>query len=59
VRRNKNIKVSIPAGIDDGQTISLRGQGSAGVNGGEPGDLYVTVNVTKHPLFTREGNAVL
>jgi molecular chaperone DnaJ len=59
VRRNKSIKVSIPAGIDDGQTISLRGQGSAGLNGGEPGDLYVTVNVTRHALFTREGNAVL
>ncbi len=59
VRRNKSIKVSVPAGIDDGQTISLRGQGSAGLNGGEPGDLYITVNVTRHPLFTREGNAVL
>ncbi|SHI19172.1 molecular chaperone DnaJ [Sporobacter termitidis DSM 10068] len=59
VRRNKTIKVSVPAGIDDGQTISLRGQGSAGLNGGEPGDLYVTVNVTRHQLFTREGNAVL
>jgi len=59
VRRAKNIKVSVPAGIDDGQTISLRGQGSAGLNGGEPGDLYITVNVARHPLFTREGNAVL
>jgi len=59
VRRNKTIEVNIPAGIDDGQTISLRGQGNAGVNGGEPGDLYVTVNVAHHPFFTREGNAVL
>ncbi|NMA24118.1 MAG: molecular chaperone DnaJ [Clostridiales bacterium] len=59
VRRTKNIKVSVPAGIDDGQTISLRGQGNAGINGGEPGDLYITVNVSRHPLFTREGNAVL
>lgn len=59
VRRNKTLKVSIPAGIDDGQTISLRGQGSAGVNGGEPGDLYVTVAVAQHAQFTREGNAVL
>ncbi len=59
VRRAKKIRVSIPAGIDDGQTISLRGQGNAGINGGEPGDLYVTVNVARHPLFTREGNAVL
>ena len=59
VRRNKKITVSIPAGIDDGQTISLRGQGSAGINGGEAGDFYVTINVTRHPLFTREGTAVL
>jgi molecular chaperone DnaJ len=59
IRRNKTIKVNIPAGIDDGQTISLRGQGNAGVNGGEPGDLYVTVSVARHQFFTREGNAVL
>ena len=59
VRRNKKIKVSIPAGIDDGQTISLHGQGSTGMNGGEPGDLYITVNVSLHKSFKREGNAVL
>ena len=59
VRRNRSIKVSIPAGIDNGQTISMRGQGSAGVNGGEPGDLYVTVIVMSHAIFDREGNSVL
>ncbi len=59
IRRNKKIKVSIPAGIDDGQTISLHGQGSAGVNGGETGDLYITVSVSPHDFFTRDGNAVL
>jgi molecular chaperone DnaJ len=59
IRRNKKIKVSIPAGIDDGQTISLHGQGSAGVNGGETGDLYITINVAPHEQFTRDGNAVL
>ena len=59
VRRNRGIKVNIPAGIDNGQTISMRGQGSAGVNGGESGDLFVTVVVLRHPLFEREGNAVL
>ena len=58
VRRNKNIKVTIPAGIDDGQTISIRGQGNAGQNGGEPGDLYVTVNVQRHELFERDGTSV-
>ena len=59
VRRNRNIKVNIPAGIDNGQTISMRGQGSAGANGGESGDLYVTIVVMRHSLFEREGNSVL
>ena len=59
VRRNRSIKVSIPAGIDNGQTISVRGQGSAGANGGEAGDLYVTIVVMRHQLFQREGNSVL
>ena len=58
VRRSKNIKVTIPAGIDDGQTISIRGQGNAGQNGGEPGDLYVTVHVQRHELFERDGTSV-
>jgi len=59
VRRNRGVKVSFPAGIDNGQTISMRGQGSAGANGGEPGDLFVTVVVLRHAFFEREGNSVL
>jgi len=59
VRRSKAIKVTIPAGIDNGQTISIRSQGNAGVNGGEAGDLFVTVIVMSHKEFEREGNAVL
>jgi len=59
VRRSRNIKVSVPAGIDDGQTISIRGQGSAGANGGETGDLYVTITVLRHQVFEREGTSVL
>ena len=59
VRRNRNIKVSVPAGIDDGQTISVRGQGSVGANGGETGDLYVTVSILQHAVFEREGYSVL
>ena len=59
VRRNRTIKVSIPGGIDNGQTISMRGQGSAGVNGGEAGDLFVTVTIKRHEFFEREGTAVL
>ena len=49
------IEVVIPAGIDDGQTLSLRGKGNAGANGGPAGDLLVTVSVAAHPTFRREG----
>ncbi|NLB28647.1 MAG: molecular chaperone DnaJ [Clostridiales bacterium] len=59
VRRKKKINVKIPAGIDDGQRINMRGQGSAGLNGGTPGDLYISVTVLPHRHFVREGNAVL
>ena len=58
VRRNKKLKVSIPSGIDDGQTISMRGQGNAGANGGGPGDLYITITVRPHEIFAREGTSV-
>ncbi len=55
VRKRKTIKVNIPAGIDHGQTISLRGQGNAGKNGGPAGDLLITVMVQPHELFRRDG----
>jgi molecular chaperone DnaJ len=59
VRRQKRITVKIPAGIDNGQAISLRGQGSAGANGGPAGDLIVSVTVRPHPKFRRDGSTVL
>lgn len=59
VRRDRKIAANIPAGIDDGQSIVLRGLGSAGKNGGPPGDLYVTVNIFPHQQFQREGTSVL
>ena len=59
VRKNKKISVSIPAGIDDGQSISLRGQGNAGTNGGPAGDLLLTISVLRHEVFRREGMSVL
>ncbi len=59
VRRRKTIKVNIPAGIDHGQTVSLRGQGHAGKNGGPAGDLLITVAVRAHELFQRDGTSVL
>ena len=59
VRKSVKIKLKIPAGIDDGQTISLRGEGDPGTRGGPSGDLYVTVNVKAHVLFKRQGNDVV
>ena len=59
VRRNRSVTVDIPAGIDDGQTFPVRGEGHAGLNGGPAGDLHVTVSVRAHPLFERDGNSVL
>lgn len=53
-RRGRTLEVHIPAGIDDGQSIALHGQGSAGTNGGPNGDVIITVNVKPHPLFTRD-----
>ena len=59
VRRQHKVKVNVPAGIDDGQTISRPGHGSAGVNGGPQGDLLVTVIVRPHARFERDGTSVL
>lgn len=59
LRRRKTLKVSIPEGIDNGQTISLRGQGNVGRNGGPAGDLLIEVRVRPHELFRREGTSVL
>ncbi len=54
IRHNRKITVDIPAGIDDGQTFVVRGQGDNGVNGGPTGDLNVTVAVKADPLFQRD-----
>ena len=51
--------MAIPAGIEDGTQIRLRGEGEAGYKGGAPGDLYVLVRVRKHSVFRREGNNIL
>ncbi len=59
VRRRKNISVKIPAGIDNGQTISVRGEGDRGTRGGSSGDLFVTIRIKPHDFFKREGNTVL
>lgn len=54
----KETEISIPAGIQDGQSIALRGFGGQGVNGGPNGDLYIKVRVRPHKHFVREGNDV-
>ncbi|MBR1758735.1 MAG: molecular chaperone DnaJ [Lachnospiraceae bacterium] len=54
IASRKKIQVSIPAGIDNGQSIRLRGKGEPGVNGGERGDLLVDVTVERHPIFQRQ-----
>ena len=59
VRKRRTIQASIPAGIDNGQTISIRGQGNGGVNGGPAGDLLITITIRPHELFRREGTSVL
>lgn len=50
----KRIKVSIPAGIDNGQSVRIRDKGEPGINGGPRGDLLVEVNVSHHPVFQRQ-----
>ncbi len=51
----RNLNVRIPSGTPDGALLRLAGQGGAGLNGGEPGDLYVHVHVAPHPTFKVEG----
>ena len=58
VRKQPKIKVKIPAGIDDNQTVVLRGEGEPGEKGGPKGDLYITVRIKKHSIYTRKGNQV-
>ena len=55
VRRTQKIKVKVPAGVDDGQTVRLRGEGSVGANGGPNGDLMVDIYIKQHPIFERDG----
>lgn len=53
---DKNIRITVPAGIANGQTIKLKGHGGAGANGGPPGDLYITFAIAEDPVFKRLGD---
>ena len=59
IRKQPKIKVKIPAGIDDNQTLILKKEGEPGERGGENGDIYVTIHLKRHSIFTRKDNNVL
>ena len=59
VRKTNRVKVRIPAGVDAGQSVRVRGEGCVGTNGGVNGDLLVEIYIKRHPIFTREDNDVL
>lgn len=52
----KNIRLTIPAGVENGQVIKIAGHGNPGANGGPNGDLYITFSIADHPRFKREGS---
>jgi len=59
IKAMRKISVAIPAGVDDGHRLRIDREGSAGVYGGPPGDLYVTFSVKPHSLFHRDGSDIL
>ena len=58
-RRERTITVNIPAGVDNGSQIRVRGEGDAGTRGGSPGDLYITISVRPHEFFIRNGDDIV
>ena len=59
VKEKQHVKVHIPAGVDSGMRLKMKGYGDAGQSGGPPGDLYVFINVEPHELFERNGDDIL
>ena len=58
VQRERNLSVSVPAGVEDGTRIRLAGEGEAGMRGGPAGDLYVDIGIRPHSLFQRDGSNI-
>jgi molecular chaperone DnaJ len=58
VRKARRVEVNVPAGIDEGQTISLRGLGNAGINGGPSGDVLVRISIRPHTIFERRNRDI-
>ena len=58
VRKKHTIRVTVPAGVDEGEMLRVRGEGSSGFNGGPAGDLMVEVHIRPHPIFSRENYTV-
>ena len=59
VKEEKKLSVFVPEGVDSNQIIKLKGEGEAGKRGGRAGDLYIRINVKRHPLFIRKGDDLL
>ena len=59
VRKQARVSINIPAGINDNQTVVLRGEGDVGEKGGPKGDIYITVHLKRHSIYTRKGDNVL
>ena len=58
IKRNKDIEVTVPAGVDTGNQLRISGKGEAGINGGPNGDIYLEFYVRRHPIFERDGNDI-
>lgn len=59
VRKNKKLKIEIPAGVDEGNRVQITGEGEPGDRGGPPGDLFLVVHMTEHAMFGREGEHLI
>lgn len=59
VNRTQRIKIKVPCGVDEGQSVRVVGEGSVGSNGGPNGDVYAEIHIRRHPIFRRERNDVI